>query len=49
MTERYIASYCNESHTATFLLLFAKKVWEQLDQCYNIENNQRGSCNGKDL
>ena len=34
---RYIASYCNEEYLTLFLFLFAKKAWEHVDSCYNIE------------
>lgn len=34
---RYIASYCNEELQTLFLFLFAKKAWEHVNSCYNIE------------
>lgn len=35
---RYIASYCNEEYMTLFLFLFAKKAWDHVDSCYNIEH-----------
>ena len=44
---RYIASYCNEELQTWFMFLFAKKVWEHVDTCYNIEHITEGSRNGR--
>lgn len=43
---RYIASYCNEEYMTLFLFLFAKKAWEHVDSCYNIEQPTTENADG---